>query len=614
MSQYQSLIVGCGARGRQHGVALSTNDHFELVGLCDLVEERATNLAADLDISKTYTDLHEAIKETEPMHVSCITPPTIRASIVEEILSHDIASLTIEKPAANTLEEVEEIVRIAEKTDTRVTVCLETLWADEIRAVNRWVEDGRIGNIERIVGTTKGGLMAQGTHFVHMLDWMFDETPELVRCFVEGPSGLDPTRNDRIPGHSEPMDALLEITYSNDLSAFLHHGVHAPDVPAQAGTFWLEYRLDVVGSDGQASFVHGDHAEVITADGHRRIDARDFDEDGYMTRNLYDTLAAVLDGERTDHPADLESALETHRTLDAAMRSAHQSRAISPKRRPPATGRTTNEHLRRALTGRKPITVSTLLYGDRNRETTLESLASLGIESIDLWSVSSFATHFETRESAEAIAADLNQFGMEVPVVSVFDDGDVTEKLDIAASLGANVAVMGGRSPDRPETWNRAQLIEWLDHADDRGLTLAFENHLDTLETTAEMRALLEALDHPAAGICLAPPHLSLAGERVERAIVELGAAIDVLYLWDMECGADRTAADAIWWDRPDSQVPGGGGAIDFDRLFDLAVEYCPDAHWVVCYHGTEEWEGKRIDESVRRSLRFLEERRSRFF
>ncbi|WP_207589943.1 TIM barrel protein [Halomontanus rarus] len=613
MRQYRSLVVGCGARGRQHGTALSESDRFELVGLCDLVEERATNLAADLDVSTTYTDLHEAIEETEPMHVSCITPPTIRASIVGEILSHDIASLTIEKPAANTLEEVEKIVRLTEKTDTRVTVCLETLWADEIRAVDRWIEDGQIGAVDRIVGTTKGGLMAQGTHFVHMLDWMLDETPALVRCFAEGPVGLDPTRNDRIPDHSEPTDALLELTYSSDARAFLHHGVHAPDETAQAGTFWLEYRLDVVGSNGRASFVHGDHAEVISVDGHQRIDVRDFDENGYMTRRLYDELASVLDGEQTDHPASLESALETHRTLDAAMRSAYQSQAIPPTRRPPATGRTTNEHLRRTLAGRKPITVSTLLYGDRDRMTTLESLADLGVESVDLWSVSAFATHFDSEESVEDIRADLEQFGMDIPVVSIFDDGNVLEKLDLAASLGADVAVMGGRTPERPETWDRTRVIEWLDHADDRELTLAFENHLDTLETAAEMWALLDALDHPAARICLAPPHLSLASERVEKAIIELGDAIDVLYLWDMEPDADRTEADTIWWNRADSQVPGGGGAVDFDRLFELAVEYCPDAHWVVCYHGTEGWERDRIDESVRRSLRFLERHRSRF-
>jgi len=195
-------------------------------------------------------------------------------------------------------------------------------------------------------------------------------------------------------------------------------------------------------------------------------------------------------------------------------------------------------------------------------------------------------------------------------VVSVYNDELISEKLDYAAALDADTVVVGGRGPERPETWNADQVIGWLDAAHERGLTLAFENHLDTLETVDEMEALLDAVDHPAAGICLAPPHLHLAGGSLEDALVSLGDAIAVLYLWDVEPGATREDADELWFDRPDSQVPGGGGWVDFGRTLDLAVEHCPEAHWVLCYHGTGEWDRDRVRESIARSLRFVEARR----
>jgi len=208
------------------------------------------------------------------------------------------------------------------------------------------------------------------------------------------------------------------------------------------------------------------------------------------------------------------------------------------------------------------------------------------------------------------VAADLDARAIEAPVVSVYDDEPVVPKLELAAELGADSVVMGGRSPERPDQWDLEQTREWLDAAHERGLTLAFENHLDSLETVDEMESLLDELDHPAAGICLAPPHLHVAGGSVEDAITRLNDDIEVFYLWDTEPGVTRETAGEMWYDRADSQVPGGGGAVDFERALDLAVEYCPDTHWVLCCHGTGAWDQDRVEQWIARALRFLEARR----
>jgi predicted dehydrogenase/sugar phosphate isomerase/epimerase len=608
MAPSAAVLVGCGSRGQAHARALADSDRFELAAVCDLDAERARETAETFGIDDWYADLDEAASTVDPAHVSTVTPPTIRASIVADVLAHDVGSVLVEKPPANTLDELEEIEALADDADARVTVCYETLWAEEIRAVREWLREGRLGDVRRLVGTTKGGLAGQGSHFLHMLDWLRGTTPETVRAFAEGHRSLDPGRNAQVPDHSEPHDTVLELDYGDE-RAFCHFGKEAPDEPAQAGTYWLEYRLDVVGTGGHASFVHGDHAQATFADGTtEHVDARDFDAGAYMTRGLYDALGAVLDGERADHPADLDSALAAARTADAAMRSAKRGRAIPPARSPPP-GPTTNERLRRSLAARTPVTVSTLMFGERDRETTLSALADAGVEAVDLWGMSMFADHVDPGDPA-AVRADLDRYGLECPVVSVFDDPPVGEKLDVAAAVGAETVVMGGHTPDRPETFDADELETWLDRAAGNDLTLAFENHLDTLETVDEMASLLEALDHEAAGICLAPTHLRLAGGRVEEALSRLGEDVAVVFLWVVEPGLDRGDADAFWWERADSQVPGGGGGVDFEHLLDLTVEHCPEAHWTMCYHGTEEWSTERIRESVARGVRYVEARR----
>lgn len=605
---HPSLLVGCGGRAQTHAEALADSDRFELVAVCDLVEEKARETATNFDVPEVYTDFQTAFERERPSHVSAIMPPDARIPVVPDVLALEPESLIIEKPVANTLPDVERVVDAAAAVDTRVVVCHQKPFADELQALASWVDEGRLGEITRMVGTTKLGLLGQGTHFVHAMNWLLDQEPERVVGWAHGPEGLDPGPG----GHAEPEDAVYELTYPDDTRGFVHNGWSAPDVPAQADNTSLEYRLDVIGTDGRAAYVLGNHAEGIFADGRERVEARPFDEDAYMTRALYERLSEVVTGEAESHPAELSKAAATHRALDAALRSAVEGRPVDVAQNPPAVGENTNERLRRQLTGRKPVTVSSLVYGDRSRGEVLDSLASLGVTQVDLWAMEGFVDYHADpeNESAGDIAADLDARAVEAPVVSVFDDEPVVPKLELAAELGADSVVMGGRSPERPDQWDPEQTREWLDAAHERGLTLAFENHLDSLETVEEMESLVDALDHPAAGICLAPPHLHIAGGTVEDAITRLNDDIAVLYLWDAEPGVTRETAQEMWYGRADSQVPGGGGAVDFERALDLAVEYCPEAHWVLCCHGTGDWDQGRVEQWIARSLRFLEARR----
>ena len=619
MVTHRVVQIGCGRRAQTHAKALSDSDQFDLLAVCDLDASRARETADRFGVNGVHTDLHDAIEAVDPEHVSIITPPPVRLSVVTEVLEHDVSSILLEKPLANYLEEAIAIEDALSTADVRGTVCHQKIWGDDLRALSTWVSEDRIGELRRIVATTKHGLAAQGTHLIHALNWLVGHEPTEVRAFAAGHDGLAPE------DHVEPDDAVVELTYGDTLAAFLHEGVSAPDEPAQAETFSLEYRIDVIGTQGTAGMVLGDHARLVSGDSsaHYRhdtdseratveyVDARPFDEHAYMTRGLYDRLGAVLAGAADHHPSDIESALAAHRVIDAAQRSALEHRAVAPREVPPTTslGLSTPERLRRRLAARRPLVCSSLMYHEHSLETMLLELSQLGVSAIDLWSVPAFAEHLDP--SALQTARDaLDTYAMDIPVVSVYDSEPIEDRLRAAAAIGAETVVMGGRTPDRPETWDPTVIGEHLDLAADLGLTIAFENHLHTLETVDEMESLLDALDHRAAGICLAPPHLIAAGGDPIEALARLGDAIDVAYLWDTEPGVTAETADEIWWDRAESQVPGGGGALDIRAYLTALVDHAPGAEWVLCYHGTENWEVDRISQSVSRGMRIVEKRR----
>ena len=64
--------------------------------------------------------------------------------------------------------------------------------------------------------------------------------------------------------------------------------------------------------------------------------------------------------------------------------------------------------------------------------------------------------------------------------------------------------------------------------------------------------------------------------------------------------------------DVPDSATPEEAAAIvaTIGAYLDAAAEHAPGAEWVLCYHGTEDWDLERVTQSVGRGTRFVEDRR----
>lgn len=622
---YPCVQIGCGVRAQFHIKSMNRSTDFDIVAVCDLDEELAERTANEFDIPAAYTDFRTALRKEGPTHVTIVLPPPAKPAVVPEVLAFEPASVIMEKPVANTLQEATSIAEAAQDIETDVTISHQSIYLREARALKRWIESGRIGEPRRVVATTRGWLLSMGTHVVHLLDWIVDGSPTKTRGFAGGPEWMV----DNPIQAQEPDSTMFELCYPDDIRAYLNIGDEAPTIEEREGTRWLETRLDIIGTEGHAEFVHTHHASVTDTDGnHDSVAAAEIDDDGwvethsndtihgtehpwefayingYATEGLYADQAAVIDGRLDRHPADLGSAMRVHEIFDGVMRSAIEGRTQSPST-PPALGISSNERLQRRLSARRPICFASMLYHDRSRAEVLRSLSSLGISNVDLWAFSPFSEHFDPREEpVDAVVADLERYQMQAPVISIYNEAPVRQKLAFAAELGAETAVMHWRPEQEDE------IRRWLDVAEELEMSLAFENHVDmALETIDDMLELLDRLDHPAAGICLAPPHSWIVGEQASDAISRLGDAIDVLYLWDIERGANRSNVESAY-ERADNQVPGGGGAIDFERCLEAAVEHAPGAHWVTCYHGTESWGTERIEQSVARSLRYLERAR----
>ena len=66
MKQYRVAILGCRSRGTSAARVYYAHPRTQVVGLCDLLEDRLNTLGDELNIDARFTDLDEMIRQTQP--------------------------------------------------------------------------------------------------------------------------------------------------------------------------------------------------------------------------------------------------------------------------------------------------------------------------------------------------------------------------------------------------------------------------------------------------------------------------------------------------------------------------------------------------------------------
>ena len=103
-------VIGVGEHGKSHARELRQVEGAELVGVYDLRPERAQQVAGELGV-KAFNSLDEAFSAVRA--VSIVIPTTHHAEVALKAFSSGVDAL-IEKPISRTLEEADELIRVAE--------------------------------------------------------------------------------------------------------------------------------------------------------------------------------------------------------------------------------------------------------------------------------------------------------------------------------------------------------------------------------------------------------------------------------------------------------------------------------------------------------------------
>ena len=120
MDKIRVGLVGCGAISGGHLEAYrQLADTFEVVALCDVVEEKARKRAAEFGVAEVVTDSEALYRRTDLDVIDICTPPFLHAPMA--LGAMEAGKLAVcEKPLAGSLAEIDRLAEAERRTGKRV--------------------------------------------------------------------------------------------------------------------------------------------------------------------------------------------------------------------------------------------------------------------------------------------------------------------------------------------------------------------------------------------------------------------------------------------------------------------------------------------------------------
>src|SRR6201996_2138792 len=152
-SPVRVAIIGL-VHGHAQGLlsSLPNNTNVQLVGIAEPDTKLAEHYEQQfhLDHKLFFTDADKMLTETHPQAALVYTDILDHRKAIELAASHGISSM-VEKPLATTVVDALAIRRAAREHHVQVLVNYETTWYSSNRAVYDLINEGKLGDVRRVV-------------------------------------------------------------------------------------------------------------------------------------------------------------------------------------------------------------------------------------------------------------------------------------------------------------------------------------------------------------------------------------------------------------------------------------------------------------------------------
>ncbi len=170
-----------------HAAAYAISPTTELVAVCDVVpallERFKERWGARWPALKYYHDYRAMLAEMQLDILSICTPDHLHADMVVAACEAVVKGIICEKPIATTLRDAQRMIDVVERHGVKMSIEHTRRYIYEYHEARALVRAGRIGTLQRIVGTLNGEramLFRNGTHALDLICFFAESEPAWV--------------------------------------------------------------------------------------------------------------------------------------------------------------------------------------------------------------------------------------------------------------------------------------------------------------------------------------------------------------------------------------------------------------------------------------------------
>jgi predicted dehydrogenase len=138
-------VIGAGI-GQVHLAAYTTLPGVEVIGLADLNDERAREVAATYAVPETYHDYVDLLARADLDAVSVCLPNALHAPVALAALQHG-KHVLVEKPMARTVAEADAMIAAAAAAGRVLMVSFNYRYRGDVQWLRQYIDSGALGRI-----------------------------------------------------------------------------------------------------------------------------------------------------------------------------------------------------------------------------------------------------------------------------------------------------------------------------------------------------------------------------------------------------------------------------------------------------------------------------------
>lgn len=139
-------VIGTGFAGRSHISGYKNVENADLIAVCDVSKERASEIAQEHDIPNIFTDYEEMLKMDDLDAVSVCLPNVMHMPATVAALEAG-KHVLCEKPLAANAKDAEKMVSASEKTGKTLAMSLNFRYQASALTAKKLIDAGELGEV-----------------------------------------------------------------------------------------------------------------------------------------------------------------------------------------------------------------------------------------------------------------------------------------------------------------------------------------------------------------------------------------------------------------------------------------------------------------------------------